>query len=122
MKRLMPLAMLLALIGCSTTSNDVTQNLKPLPSGAVSWQCDSGSRIIVLPPQHETTELLYHGNTLNMVEHSSSTGSTLKGEGLTWQVNSLYAELSGTYTDDGNAYTERCTQVLTPNPCTNTKN
>ena len=114
MKRLMPLLSLLVLAGCSTTSNDVTQNLKPLPAGAVSWQCDSGNRIIVQPSQDGATELLYRDNAIKMAERSDEEGSVLEGEGLTWQVNGLYAELSGTYKDDGKAYTERCTQVLTP--------
>ena len=114
MKRLMPLLALLVLAGCSTTSNDVTQNLKPLPAGAVSWQCDSGNRIIVQPSQDGATELLYRDNAIKMAERSDEEGSVLEGEGLTWQVNDLYAELSGTYTDDGKAYTDRCTRVLTP--------
>ena len=114
MKRLMPLLALLILAGCSTTSNDVTQNLKPLPAEAVSWQCDSGNRIIVQPAKDGAAELLYRGDAIKVTERSDETGTVLEGAGLTWQVNNLYAELSGTYTEDGRTYTERCTQVLTP--------
>lgn len=114
MKRLMPLLTLLTLAGCSTTSNDVTQNLKSLPTDAVSWQCDSGNRLIVQPYQDGTAGLHYRDDTIKMTERSNETGTVLEGAGLTWRVHNLYAELSGTYTEDGKAYNERCTQVLQP--------
>ncbi len=114
MKRLIPLLALLALAGCSTTSNDITQNLKPLPDGAVSWQCDSGNRIILQPGQDGSTELLYRDNSIKVKSASNDDATVLEGAGLTWKTDGLYAELSGTYTGDGTAYTERCTQVLTP--------
>jgi len=114
MKRLIPLCALLMLAGCSTTSNDVTQNLEPLPSGATSWQCDSGNRIIVQPSQDGAVEMLYRGEEIRMTGQSNDSETLLTGAGLTWKVNGLYAELSGTYKEDDTVYTERCTQVLMP--------
>ena len=113
MKRIFPLLALLVLAGCSTTSNDVTQNLLPLPSHATSWQCDSGNRIIVQTAKDGSTEMLYRGDTIK-VKESGDSGTVLEGSGLVWKTEGLKGELSGTYTDNHVAYTERCTQVLRP--------
>ncbi len=114
MKRLISLLALAALAGCSTTSNDITQNLESLPAKATSWQCDSGNRIIAQPSRNDGTELRYRGDVIKVAERANEASSALEGAGLTWQTKGLYAELSGTYSEDGVAYTERCTQVLTP--------
>lgn len=111
MKRIFPLLALLALAGCSTTSNDITQNLKPLPAQATSWQCDSGNRIILQQAKdgNGVMEMLYRNEKITMTMQDN----VLTGDGLVWQTNGISGTLSGTYRGDV-SYTEHCTQVLRP--------
>ncbi len=114
MKRLIPLVSLLILAGCSTTSNDITQNLMPLPAHATSWQCDSGNRIILQQAKDGSAELLYRGEVIKVQENEDDSGTVLNGSGLVWKTEGLKGELSGTYTDNHATYSERCTRVLKP--------
>ena len=114
MKRLFQILALLVLVGCSTTSNDITQNLRPLPEGAESFQCDSGNRIIIEKTKDGGTQLDYRGEAIRMTQSEAENITVLEGEGLTWHEEGLQATLSGMWQEDGQPYTETCTRVLQP--------
>ncbi len=114
MKRLLPLLAILILAGCGTTSNDITQNLQPLPEGAASFQCDSGNRIIIGPAKDGGTQLAYRGEAIRVTASETEGVAILQGEGLTWREEGLQGTLSGTWQEDGGTYNETCTRVLQP--------
>lgn len=113
MKRLFFL-LVLPLAACSTPdSNDINQNLLPLPPNAVSYQCDSGNRIIATYPTTETAEILYQEETIPMQIAISASGARYVGDGLVWwtkgQDGTLLKAVNGNETGD---LIERCTEVL----------
>ena len=113
MKRLF-LLLALPLVACSTPdSNDISQNLLPLPPKAVSYQCDSGNRIIVTYPTTETAEILYQQDEIPMQIAISASGARYVGGGLVWwtkgQDGTLFSAVGENETGD---ILERCTEVL----------
>lgn len=113
MKRLF-LLLVLPLAACSTLdSNDINQNLMPLPTGAVSYQCDSGNRIIATYPTTETAEIGYMQETILMQIAVSASGARYVGNGLVWwtkgQDGTLFRAVNVNETGD---LVERCTEVL----------
>ncbi len=113
MKRLLFL-LLLPLAACSTPdSNDISQNLLPLPPKATSYQCDSGNRIIMTHPSTETVELQYKQETLSIHTTDSTDGSRYLGNGFIWSTNGQEAFLFKTNAhNEPRDLLERCTQVL----------
>ncbi len=113
MKRLFLLLAALPLVACTTTSNDLSQNLEPLPPKAISYQCDSGNRIIVTYPDNETAEVKYMGDKYAMKIAISASGARYVGDGLVWWTKgndaSMYKAVNHTETGD---LIETCTQVL----------
>lgn len=77
MKRLFLLLAALPLVACTTTSNELNQNLEPLPAKAISYQCDSGNRIIVTYPDNETAEVKYMDDTYQMKIAISASGAAM---------------------------------------------
>ena len=113
MKRLL-LLLLLPLAACSTPdNNDINQNLLPLPPKAISYQCDSGNRIIVTYPTTESAEILYTQEEIPMQIAVSASGARYTGEDLIWwtkgQDGTLFKVDTNQETGD---LLERCTQVL----------
>lgn len=113
MKRLFLLLAALSLVACTTTSNDLSQNLEPLPPKAISYQCDSGNRIIVTYPDNESAEVKYMGDKYPMKIAISASGARYVGQSLVWWTKgndgSLYKAVN---TDDTGDQIETCTQVL----------
>lgn len=113
MKRLLPL-LFLSLAACSTPdSNDINQNLLPLPENASSFQCDSGNRIIVTYPSTETAEILYKQDEISMQIAPSASGARYAGEELVWwtkgQEGTLFKADTG---NEAGMALEHCTAVL----------
>lgn len=113
MKRLLPL-LFLSLAACSTTtSNDINQNLLPLPENASSYQCNSGNRIIVTYPSTETAEILYKQDKIAMQISPSASGARYVGEELVWwtkgQEGALFKADVG---NEAGIVLEYCTAVL----------
>ena len=113
MKRLFLLLAALSLTACTTTSNELNQNLEPLPPGAISYQCDSGNRIIVTYPDNETANVKYMGDTVPMKIAISASGARYVGDNLVWWTKgnegSLYKAVNQSETGE---MIENCTQVL----------
>lgn len=113
MKRLFLLLATLPLVACTTTSNDLSQNLEPLPPKAISYQCDSGNRIIVTYPDNDTAEVKYMDDTYQMKIALSASGARYVGDDLVWWTKgneaSMYKAVNNTDTGDR---IENCTQVL----------
>ena len=113
MKRLLLLLAALPLVACTTTSNQLNQNLEPLPANAVSYQCDSGNRIIATYPDNETAQVKYMDDTYQMKIAISASGARYVGDGLVWWTKgndaSMYKALNNTDTGE---LIENCTQVL----------
>ena len=113
MKRLFPVLAALSLVACTTTSNQLNQNLEPLPPKAISYQCDSGNRIIVTYPDNDTAEVKYMDDTYQMKIAISASGARYIGDGLVWWTKgneaSMYKAIDNTET--GN-HIENCMQVL----------
>ncbi len=113
MKRLF-LLLALPLAACTTPdSNDLNQNLMPLPPNAVSYQCDSGNRIIVTYPTDETAEVTYQQQTVPMHIAISASGARYVGGGLVWwtkgQNGTLFTAINDNETGD---IIDHCTEVL----------
>lgn len=113
MKRLL-LFLLLPLAACSTPdSNDISQNLLPLPPEAVSYQCDSGNRIIVTYPSTETAEVLYKQEKFSMQIAVSASGARYAGDSLVWWTKGQDGTLfKADINNEAGDLLERCTQVL----------
>ena len=113
MKRLFLLLAALPFVACTTTSNELNQNLEPLPAKAISYQCDSGNRIIVTYPDNETAEVKYMDDTYQMKIAISASGARYVGDGLVWWTKgneaSMYKAVNNTETGER---IENCTQVL----------
>lgn len=113
MKRLFLLLAALPLVACTTTSNELNQNLEPLPAKAISYQCDSGNRIIVTYPANETAEVKYMGDMYPMTIAISASGARYVGDGLVWWTKgnegSMYKAIDNTETGE---LIENCTEVL----------
>ncbi len=116
MKHLFSLLAILALAGCGTTSNNITQNLMPLPKQATSWQCDSGNRIIIQPTKDNSTEILYRGETIKIQNDFDPKNMDLVQNNLVWKVNGINANFSYTNPKNQTSYTEYCFQVLPSTP------
>ena len=108
MKRLFLVLAALPLVACTTTSN-----LEPLPPQAISYQCDSGNRIIVTYPDNDTAEVKYMDDTYQMKIAISASGARYIGDGLVWWTKgneaSMYKAIDNTETGD---QIENCMQVL----------
>ena len=113
MKRLL-LLLLLPLAACTTPdSNDINQNLLPLPENATSYQCDSGNRIIVTYTGSDKAELLYRQEKITMDITRSASGARYAGGGLVWWTKGNDANLFMADKDnDTGKQIERCTVVL----------
>ena len=113
MKRLFLLLAALPLVACTTTSNELNQNLEPLPAKAISYQCDSGNRIIVTYPTTDTAEVKYMDDKYQMKIAISASGARYVGDGLVWWTKgneaSMYKAVNNTETGE---QIENCTQVL----------
>lgn len=113
MKRLL-LLLSIPLAACSTPdSNDINQNLLPLPLKATSYQCDSGNRIIATYPSTENADILYKQEKILMKTTISASGTRYMGEDFVWwtkgQDGTLFKADTSQETGD---LLERCTQVL----------
>ena len=112
MKRLW-LLLLLPLAACTTPdSNDMTQNLLPLPADATSYQCDSGNRIIVTYHKNDTATLSYLQKDYTMEMAMSASGVRYVGNGLVWWTKGQEGFLFDDNKKDEGELIENCTVVL----------